>query len=206
MRIYGGRSLGGEHAGVSAIYLLHDSVVVKKDNEWLLFERGGATGVENGPMSLSQIPGELRPLARINDTILVASDQAVGDEKNPAGSVLYTYGVYTRSVEQIWSTSDQNPSQKILAITPVGETEFLIVLGALPQLKVLTLGRLKDGNWEPLVKATLENEVTRTEIDFPPEPAPPEPEPIQLSAPETEMNLSPEDLMRMQRNFGPMGQ
>jgi hypothetical protein len=204
MRIYAGRSLGGEHSGVSEIFLLHDSVVVNKDNEWILFERGGATGVKNGPMSLSQIPGELSPLARFGDTILVASDQPSGDEKKPAGSVLYTYGVYTRSVQQVWTGSDQNPAQRILAITPVSETEFLVVVGSLPELKALTLGRLKDGNWEPLVKATFRSPATRTEIYFPPQPAPPEPETVQPSTPETEMKFYPEDFMGMP-GMGPMG-
>jgi hypothetical protein len=171
---------------------LQDCVALQDKDGWFLVESNGLGAVTNRSMSLTQILGALRPLARIDDTILVASDQLGSDGKAVVASTLYTYGIYTRLVEKIWDPGSGGSAQKILALTPIGPSDYIAVLGALPDQKVLTMGRLKDGAWEAMAKATLDSQPVNTFVFLIPETIPGIGEATQGSGAETESAVESE--------------
>lgn len=165
LRVYGGDKLGGEFHDVQSFFILEGCVVLNREEGWFLLEPGaGPMGVSNRTMSLSQIPGRPRPLARFEDTIVVASDELADDGETVTGCRLYTYHVYMRSVEEIWDSSEAGEQIAILSLAVRGLNDYLIVVGSFPESKRLTLGRLKDGDWSPLASADLPTPATSTEV------------------------------------------
>lgn len=164
MRIYGGTVYGGEYPKVKQVFMLENAVAVEMEDNWYIFQAGGFLGVQNRTMSLRQISGQLRPLSLLDDTLLVASDILDDDGKTAKSSTLHTYGIYTRAVKQIWDASESGFPAKILAFYASAPDDYLIVVGKLPELKKLSLGRLNNGVWEVLANAVLANNVDSTVI------------------------------------------
>jgi hypothetical protein len=164
LRVYGGTTVGGEISNVKGVFILDYAVAVENDTGWLLYQRMGPYDVPSRTMSLGQIPGNPRPLALLGDTLLVASDTFSEDGKTQTGCALYTYGIYTRLVQQIWDASSTGAVSKILTLTPVEPDDFLVVLGSLPDLKILTLGNLENNTWNSQSTATLSNPLTSTQV------------------------------------------
>ena len=164
VRVYSGPTFAGEMKDTLAVYPLQDCVAVEKKDGWMLFQRAIGVAVPARTMSLSLVPDHPRPVAKLGDLILVASDKLGDDGKTVAATALYSYGIYTRMVEKIWEPPTTGSPQTILAMAVQGSNDYIIVLGSLPDQKKLTLGRLKDGKWEELAKVDLPNKVTRTEV------------------------------------------
>jgi hypothetical protein len=164
IRLYCGATFGSDVKDVLAVYPLTDGVAVEKKNEWVLFQMGTGMEVPLRTMSMSLIPDHPRPLANFGDMLLVSSDKLGDDKKTINASSLYTYGIYTRMANKIWDPPATGSASSILTLAVLGPNDYIMVLGSLPDLKKLTLGRLKDGKWEELSSVDLPNKVTRTDV------------------------------------------
>ncbi len=165
LRVNHGRLIGGEFPEALGVYFLRDCVVVNQmEQGWLLLEDGAPGVVDKRTMSLGQIAGSLRPLARDENTILIAADELSDDGETVVGSSLYSYGAYTRQVSEIWDPSAMDGRWKILSLTVREHEDYYIVLGSLPDARTIMLVRLFEGeveefvrfsSGEPVVDATL---------------------------------------------------
>jgi len=186
MRIYGGEHIGGEYPDVLEIFFLQNEVVVNLESEgWVFMEINGRV-VGKRTMSLGQIPGVPRPLARVGDAVLVAGDDLADDQVTVTGSKLYLYGLYSRAVDLVWDPVDLMQPAKILAVAAKASGDYCIVLGSLPDMKVLTLVRYRDDNREITARMTLLEPVTSTSVFFIPPAEPVFAPPIEVSVGTTE--------------------
>ncbi len=179
LRVYGGTNIGGEFPNVLGVFFLPDNVVLNREDEgWFLCEIHGAT-VYQRTMSVDQIPGKLRPLTRIGDIVLIASDEVEGgdpaeatetEKDKPADEkvkscTLYSYGAYTRDVVEVWKATLSNGRPAIiLSIAAAGLNDYYMVLGSLPDQKKLTVVHYLNGQTTDVATVTLRKPVESTSI------------------------------------------
>jgi hypothetical protein len=180
-RIYGGEHIGGEYPDVLEVFFLRNEVAVKLESEgWVFMEIDGRV-VEKRTMSLGQIPGVPRPMARVGDAVLVAADDLADDGVTVTGSRLYLYGLYSRTVDLVWDPVDLMPPAKILALAVKASGDYYIVLGSPPDMKILTLVRYRGDSVEIIASLTLPEPVTATSVFFIPPAEPELAPPIEVS-------------------------
>lgn len=161
LRVYSGRYIGGEFPNVSEVVILEEDVAIyREDSGWLLFEEFGGM-VQQRTMSLGQIEGNPRPLARDGNEILVAAEMLSGE-----GSKLYRYGAYTREVSEMPSPSQTAEPGKILALTVKETGEYYVVVGILPEIRTLVLMRYTGDRWIEHARISFDEEISSTEIFF----------------------------------------
>lgn len=166
LRIYSGDNIGGEFPNVTYIQTLGDDVAIHSDDTgWMLLEEKLGI-VERRTMSLGQIPGNPRPLARDGNVILVASEQPSADGETEGGSALYRYEAYIRSVSEMPGPSKPDEPGKILSISVREPDEYYAVVGILPEMRTLALFRYIDEKWVEDARITLEDEPDSTRILF----------------------------------------
>ncbi len=193
LRLYHEKDFGGEFMDVYGVYPLSGCVVVHSDEGWLFLEPGGYPAVVARTMSLGEIPGEIRALARDGDTILMASNSVDEEGEITTTDALYSYGTYTRVAEQIWTPSEPHEPVMILDAEVIGPKDYLMVTGSPSDLSELVLVRLKNGYWSELAKVGMNQPATDVyvfelgEIEVEAE------EPVEVSAGEIEDVVTTDD-------------
>ena len=161
LRVYSGRYIGGEFPNVTDVVTLSEDVAIyREDAGWLLFEEFGGM-VQQRTMSLGQIEGNPRPLARDGNEILVASEMSSSE-----GSKLYSYGAYTREVSEMPGPSQTSEPGELLALTVKETGEYYAVVGILPEMRTLVLMRFTSDRWIEHARISFDEEITFTEIFF----------------------------------------
>ncbi len=183
LRVYGGRHVGGEFPDVLDFFFLKDNMILNRESEgWILFEISGLS-VRQRTMSLNLIPGRPRPLARVMDTILIASDEISEGTDKTTGSSLYSYGAYTRDIAEVWNPADMGSAAEILSLTVLDEDDYYIALGSLPEPDELVLVHYHGGDWDETARVKLSEPAIDTSIYLLVEPETDMPSDVDTSEP-----------------------
>jgi len=160
LRVYGEGNIGGEFYDVIDYFLINDGLIMNTEKDgWVLFEAENVL-VRQRTMSLGQIPGKLRPLARDVDEILIASDSP-----DNTGSVLYTYGAYTRGIGQLWDPSDLLGDVKIHALAVKSPGDYYLIADSTEKPgREFSIVHLVDGNASVVGTVTFADEARSAQI------------------------------------------
>jgi len=145
MRVYGGSYLAGEYPDVLDIFFLEKDVVLNRETEGWIFCEITYPLISSRTMSLDTIPGDPRPLARDGDVILFASYEEAECCPGETESILFAYGVYTRTLEEIWNPSQWGDPLRILSMAVVGPGDYYIVTDRQTLPGLFDIWRFREG-------------------------------------------------------------
>jgi len=163
LRIQRDGNVGGEVPDSLGFYFLEDNLVVNREEEgWILYEPR-ASSISQRTMSIDTIEGDLTPLERVYNTILISADTT--DDSGANLSTLYSYEIYaTRTIREIWNTSVLDFEAHIMNLAVLGSDEYYIIVGRMPELRNIVLIHYRDGEWSEIVASVFPEPVTDADI------------------------------------------
>jgi hypothetical protein len=190
LRILSEGTMAGEFTDILGLFPLDGCVVLHQEQGWFLLDPGDWRGIVPRSMSIGDLEGDLRPVARDGHDVIIADDLTDEEDEDAVQCTVYRYGIYSREADQIWDTGKIVENSTIVAADTINPDDYLFVLASNGNKK-LTVVRLNQGNAEELCSCSLqrpfreafvfaltEPEVPEVEIEAPVEESTSEPEPV----------------------------